>query len=241
VLDAFDAPAAVRQEGVVAGSAVEAVVDADGGVVTVAAAEVDVWCAAEGRSFCRPVRRRGRGQPAAHGIRAAGSGRRRVAQQPQLYRLTLLPHHDTRCDRDRRDAIGSPAVSGEVVVATTTSLGVSWSLGGRKRSRVTGCCSTWGIMNKAVTWSRALSLTLLLGATSFIPGPPAWASASSGIRAEESSEPCPEGQERHKSGRCVPPCATGQLRHPAGYCTCGVPVGDAPSTLASCVEAIQGM
>ena len=134
-----------------------------------------------------------------------------------------------------------PTVSGEVVVATTTSLGVSWSLGGRKRSGVAGCSRTWGIMNKAVTWSRALSLTLLLGATSFIPGRPAWASASSGIRAEESSEPCPKGQERHKSGHCEPPCPRGQLRHPAGYCTCGVAVGDAASTMASCVEAIQGM
>jgi len=90
-------------------------------------------------------------------------------------------------------------------------------------------------------WSRTLSLTLLLGATSFIPAPAAWGSASSGIRAEESSQPCPEGLERHKSGRCVPPCPRGQLRHPAGYCTCGVAVGDAASTMASCVEAIQGM
>jgi hypothetical protein len=108
-----------------------------------------------------------------------------------------------------------------------------------KRSGVTGCSSTWGIMNKAVTWSRALSLTLLLGAASVIPAPPAWAFASSNIRADESSEePCPEGQERHKSGRCVVPCPMGQIRHPAGYCTCGFPTG---LDFNSCTQALMAL
>jgi len=78
-------------------------------------------------------------------------------------------------------------------------------------------------MNKAVTWKRALSLTLLLGATSFIPGPAAWA-----------SESCPQDQH----GRCEAPCPRGQLRHPAGYCTCGIPIGD-PGAAPSCVEALK--
>jgi hypothetical protein len=86
-------------------------------------------------------------------------------------------------------------------------------------------------MNKAVTWRRALSLTLLVGATSFIPAPVAWASASSS---------CPEGQEQQKSGRCEAPCPRGQLRHPAGYCTCGVPIGD-PGAFPTCVEAVTAL
>ena len=82
-------------------------------------------------------------------------------------------------------------------------------------------------MKTAVRWGRALSLCLVVGATSFLPAP-AWA-----------AEQCADGQERDKSGRCVAPCPRGQFRHPSGYCTCGLAIGDAQSTLASCAEALR--
>jgi hypothetical protein len=102
----------------------------------------------------------------------------------------------------------------------------------REPSGVTGAAVIGGTMRTAVRWSRVLSLSLVLGATSFIPTPMVWASVS--------SEPCAEGQERDKSGRCVSPCPRGQFRHPAGYCTCGVGIADPKATLTSCAEAIQG-
>lgn len=84
-------------------------------------------------------------------------------------------------------------------------------------------------MKSAVRWRRALGVTLVIGAASFIPTSMVWA-----------SEQCAQGQERDKSGRCVSPCPRGQFRHPSGYCTCGLAIGDAQATLASCTEAIRG-
>jgi hypothetical protein len=83
-------------------------------------------------------------------------------------------------------------------------------------------------MKTVVRWSRALGVSLVIGATSFIPAPMVWA-----------AEECPKGQERDKSGRCVAPCPRGQFRHPSGYCTCGLAIGDAQATLASCAEALR--
>ena len=84
-------------------------------------------------------------------------------------------------------------------------------------------------MKLAARWSRALSLTLVVGATSFIPASMAWA-----------ADQCAQGQERDKSGRCVAACPRGQFRHPSGYCTCGIAMGDAQATLSSCGEALRG-